>query len=524
MAETTTVDESTRQEELEAAITHELYSQLPLSLLAVFVNLLLLTFFLQDELPSGFLPTWVAVVLVLLLFRLGMWLARRGPPGSWPWLRRRSARFWRVGFLVTVFLTGAAFGAVGYLGIPYPALPYQVFIYFVCGGMAASSVGAYSIEPIAAYANSFPLFVPLTIRLFFLPGDVYVAMAIMGCAFYLMMLLTLHRTSRSSLHTLRLAEQNRSLNDQLEATNRQLRTEIEERAETQRELDEKVTQLDALFQLSPYALFVQSSEGGIIACNPKAESLTGYSEYQLQHRGVRTILPNELEANLQRLLRSPGTRADSFLESYIRRQDGTLLPVEISTKQIPYGEADAILLVLRDDTERRRRLQYVEHLALYDTLTNLSNRRLLLDHMRHSFHEADRSGTAVAVLYMDLDGFKPVNDRFGHECGDHVLQSVATRLRGVSRKSDVTARLGGDEFVVLVKDISERQIVSGLADRFIDSVQAPLTLHDETLRLGLSVGISLYPDNGRTIGDVLRAADSAMYAAKASATERFVFA
>jgi diguanylate cyclase (GGDEF)-like protein/PAS domain S-box-containing protein len=611
---------------LTRSVTDILYNQLPISLTGVLVNVGLLTFFLRNQVPHRFLIAWLSVNVAILGFRFLLCAAYRKQ-----WIKRIDYRGWLTAFLITIGTTGVTFGSIGFLGIGYPSLPYKIFIYFVLGGMAAASVGAYSVKPVAAYLNSFPLFIPVTMRFFFMEQQVYLSMAVMGIAFYIMMIFTLHRTSRTSLLSFQLAEENRQLNSKLKKTNLSLRR--------------NVNQLQALYDLSPYAIFIESPDGEILDCNKMAEDLTGYSKAELRRKGVKAIIPTHLVPDIDELLTNELTH-DGFLESYNQRKSGELFPVEITKKEISLGDNEVILVVLRDITERRKaqdririlswaveqspasviitdtegsiqyvnpkfttttgytleevrgrnprilnsgrhskeyfgklwktitagrewhgelcnitkdgreywesasispildvnntiinyvavkeditekkkQQQHMEHLALYDELTNLPNRRLLTEHLLNSFSHADRTETTVAILYLDLNNFKPINDQHGHDYGDEVLKVIAERIRAASRKSDTIARIGGDEFIVVAKDIGDSTMVSHLAERLIALIEKPMVIHEATIQVGLSIGISLYPYHGNNIEELLHMADMAMYAAKSSMSDQFVFA
>lgn len=170
----------------------------------------------------------------------------------------------------------------------------------------------------------------------------------------------------------------------------------------------------------------------------------------------------------------------------------------------------AYLLSARD----RLRVERVRHLAHHDGLTGLSNRALLHERIGSALDVADREGGTFAVLCLDLDRFKAVNDTFGHAAGDLLLQQVAVRLRQATRATDVAARIGGDEFVVLQTGVHQPQAAVSLATRLVDALAAPYSLNGQTVSIGTSVGIALFPQHGRSIAELLRAADVALYRAK----------
>lgn len=162
-------------------------------------------------------------------------------------------------------------------------------------------------------------------------------------------------------------------------------------------------------------------------------------------------------------------------------------------------------------------------LASYDSLTGLPNRLLFADRLEQSFAQSRRSGDIIGLLYMDLDGFKDINDSLGHNIGDALLKAVAARLSTHLREEDTIARLGGDEFAIILSSLSHAQDAASIAQKILDCLGASFEVHGQDLHIGASIGISLYPENGHTVEDLLRYADTAMYQAKRSGKNRFHF-
>jgi diguanylate cyclase (GGDEF)-like protein len=175
----------------------------------------------------------------------------------------------------------------------------------------------------------------------------------------------------------------------------------------------------------------------------------------------------------------------------------------------------AILVISTDITERKASDERIRTLALYDTLTGLPNRTLFADRLNQALAAATRTGSGLAVLFIDLNRFKEINDTQGHGMGDEVLVNVARRFSAALREHETLARLAGDEFVVIAQ-VPDREAASAIAERLEDALAAPVAARNHTFSVGLSVGISMYPQDGATIDDLLRCADIAMYRAKAA--------
>lgn len=178
------------------------------------------------------------------------------------------------------------------------------------------------------------------------------------------------------------------------------------------------------------------------------------------------------------------------------------------------GNVTAYDGVINDITERKRAEELFTRLSLHDTLTGLPGRALYMDRLRQAIALAERHGERAAVYFIDLDRFKEVNDRHGHEVGDAVLAAAAGRLAACVRRSDTVARLGGDEFVALTPAIGGRGNAAVLAGKMVAALGEPYTVRETVCRLGASVGVAFYPDDAVRGGDLLRLADAAMYVAK----------
>lgn len=164
------------------------------------------------------------------------------------------------------------------------------------------------------------------------------------------------------------------------------------------------------------------------------------------------------------------------------------------------------------------------HMAHHDPLTGLPNRRALLDRARQGMALAQRQGSRLALLFVDIDGFKPVNDQLGHEAGDLLLQALASRLRQTVRQADVVARLGGDEFVVLLTDVPDRERVAAVAAKLIDVLSQPCIVRDQAVSVGASIGIAMYPGDASEVDALMTCADQAMYEAKRGGRSTYRFA
>jgi len=212
----------------------------------------------------------------------------------------------------------------------------------------------------------------------------------------------------------------------------------------------------------------------------------------------------------------------------LQSRDHTLgaLILESGSDTIRHTEKDAELLdfvsqQIATALERQRNYARIQHMALHDPLTGLPNLTLLRDRLETALIRAKRQGTNLALLYLDLNGFKAVNDRFGHATGDQLLIKVAERLSASLRKADTVSRIGGDEFVILLENIAKPGYAEGVADKISGLFQEAYVLGEESLFIMPSMGISIYPDSGLDADSLLRKADEAMYIEKRAAQEHY---
>lgn len=274
-----------------------------------------------------------------------------------------------------------------------------------------------------------------------------------------------------------------------------------------------------LLELIPDAVVITNRDGEIVFANRRAEDLSGYRRRELIGRPVEMLVPARLRAahaqQRRRFYRRGiarhmgGAEADLALE----RKDGSIVPVDISLG--PAGRDT--LAVVRDVTDRRRMEQELEHRALHDPLTDLANRALFFDRVRQAINSARRENSRLAIVMLDLDGFKAVNDTHGHAFGDDVLRALAFRLRDGLRATDTAARLGGDEFAWILPRVTSRAAVGRMVSRRLAAARHDLLVRRRQVDLGISAGIALYPDDGRDTDTLLRRADDRMYAAKRQA-------
>ncbi|HLJ38372.1 MAG TPA: EAL domain-containing protein [Steroidobacteraceae bacterium] len=282
------------------------------------------------------------------------------------------------------------------------------------------------------------------------------------------------------------------------------------------------TRIAVFDQWPTTALVLDPATLEIVAANPAALRSTGYSHEEVLRLPFTELFSAEGAADERVLLaRLQDSTSRAPVEMRQRCKDGSILNVEATAHRLMLDERPVLAVTVHDVTVRRvveskllQRHQHLEQLAHHDQLTGLPNRLYLAAHLPEALAEAKEKGTLLAVLFLDLDRFKHVNDSRGHETGDKLLKTVAQRIRQTMRAQDVVVRMGGDEFVVVLKDIENNDRVNEAAVRINQALSAPMVVDGRTLVTTVSIGVALYPRDGIDMGELLRHSDTAMYQAK----------
>jgi diguanylate cyclase len=307
-------------------------------------------------------------------------------------------------------------------------------------------------------------------------------------------------------------------------------TDISDRKRMEDELFDEKERVRLTLQAIGDAVVCSDAQGRVTYLNPVAERLTGWQAFDAAGHNVDEVVSLR-SADNDDLLVSPlrsaiqqGAAVDVMRGIVVHRRSGQRFQVEETASPITdrHGTVTGAVAVLRDVTEAATMAERMAHLAQYDALTDLPNRVLLQDRAQLAISQARRDGNSLAVMYLDLDGFKAVNDSLGHDVGDQLLVQFAQRLQAAVRASDTVCRQGGDEFVVLLPGLESAEAACGVARKILVSCDEPFDLAGEMQHVGLSGGIALYPQHGDTFDALSRHADSAMYAAKRGGRMRFM--
>ena len=291
-------------------------------------------------------------------------------------------------------------------------------------------------------------------------------------------------------------------------------------------MEERLRQAATVFDSSAEGITITAPDGSIIAVNRAFTEVTGYSESEVLGCNPRMLQSGRQDQDFYREMWDAIARDGRWQgELWNKRKDGRLVPesLTISAVRDAAGNVMHYVGVFSDITEIKRANELLEHQAHHDHLTGLPNRLLLEDRLLGAVLRAQREQTQVAVLFVDLDRFKNINDSLGHHVGDRVLCEVARRFRALTRESDTVARLGGDEFLIVMEGIADPAMVSRIADKILDDLRAnPVSLEQEFF-VGASIGISLFPRDGADPATLMKHADAAMYRAKERGRNAYEF-
>jgi len=300
--------------------------------------------------------------------------------------------------------------------------------------------------------------------------------------------------------------------------------DITDKKRIEQELVNSEKRYRQLVEYSPDGIVIHR-DGVIKYINPAGARIFGGAAEDILGCEVLDFFPEENRQSISDRLKKLYQEEASMpvAEAKMLRRDGRVAHVEFAAIPFSMDGRSAVQVVIRDITQKKIQEEYIRYLALHDTLTGLPNRDLLSDRISLAVERRKRDRKKLAVIYIDLDGFKPVNDTLGHAAGDVALKMIAGRLNEAIRKSDTAARIGGDEFVVLLEAVSEMAEIETIAKRVLDAINEELVIDKTVFHIGASMGISIYPDNSRDHFKLMAMADRAMYTAKNGGKNRFIF-
>jgi diguanylate cyclase (GGDEF)-like protein len=532
--------------DVHAASLAFLHARVPAVLAANLVNSSLLAWVFCDVIARPLVMSWYGLMLLTLVGRGAFWFRYRNlQQANW-------SRQWRVSAVIGSSVSGSLWGVAGVLFfVPYSAI-HSILMAFVLGGMAAGALAILSAHPPTFRAYVLLSLVPFCVRLAAEGGAEHLAMAAM-CLIYIIVLLVIGVQTQSALaQSFALRFENRAL---LRSLEQRVQDRTRRHATVVDFSHRALSGLDADSLLREAAAIV--ADGLPAQCAvvmewlPASNVLAVRAAAGWQDGGVtHARLPANFGWPSGYALRTGEPTVSHDLRTEKRfeippllRERGVVstIAVAIWGDQSPFGVLEAwsteSWTIVADDVhfvravaatiaaaiQRRYAEEQAQRLALHDPLTGLPNRALFRDSLSQALSRANRAGGLLAVLLIDLDHFKDVNDTLGHPAGDRLLEEAAHRLRACVRKAEPPARLGGDEFAVVVTELERPDGAAVAAEKIARTLSEPFCLDGHVVHVGASIGITIYPTDGEDPDYLLRNADLALYRAKADGRNTYKF-
>ena len=290
--------------------------------------------------------------------------------------------------------------------------------------------------------------------------------------------------------------------------------------------DEKLRQAARVFESTLEAIVITDSDYRITTVNQAFTRMTGFQEEQVLGEDLSLVVGDEQQSDRLNRTRQEMRQGGHWQGEFeVSCDDGPSLPAwgTLSTVQNPLRELSHHVLVFSDISSLKEAHNKLNHLAHHDSLTGLPNRLYLQASLDQALKQAKRHRTELALLFIDLDHFKTINDTLGHSSGDKLLSVISDRLKGFVREADLVSRLGGDEFIVLLNDVGSPGAAGTLAEKILDLISQPLRLENQTLVTGASIGISFYPGDASTGEELMKTSDAALYRAKREGRSQYAF-
>ncbi len=401
---------------------------------------------------------------------------------------------------IGVFATGLVLGSSTPLTFPHVGVEYQIFGTFVLAGLSAGALAVMILDRLAFMSYLLCLMVPTSVAFATQPTLLHRAIALMILVYIVVLSEASRKLHRKILDTFILSRENEQLAKKLN--------------EEKKRLDSRLGRI-----LNDSSNEIYIFEADTLRClqvNQGALDHLGYHESEIGDLTLFDIIADlssdEAERFLQPLV--AGREESVFHHGYHKRKDGSRYPVEVRLQYSARENPPVLVATALDMSEQEKVKDELLHQANFDQLTGLPNRFSMVGRIEHAFFQARQNEKMVALLFLDLDDFKKVNDALGHAAGDTLLQQAARRILGVIRDSDTASRLGGDEFMVMLENIQQSEQAEAVASKLIRAFETPFQIGLSEIYTSVSIGISLFPLHGVSVEELMQYADLAMYQAK----------
>lgn len=495
------------EERIRTAVANTLFQQTPLLQVAnVFIAIVSANIFL-NYLPAWPVVTWLLAMIGVSLWRLWLtWRYRRDEN------RRLANRYWLRRTVYGSLLSGLLLGATSSILLYKQDMTLVYFLLLVVVGMMAGSVSSLTANLATFKAYYFSVSIPFILVLFNLGlkldplENILLSIDSMLIVFSMVLYFFGLNANRNLIQGFRHRFEHETLADELAE-------EIRRREDAQEEL-----MLSAkIIANVKEGIVVTDHDNRIIRINDTFSRITGYTEAEVVGKSPTLLTSGKQDRQFyQRMWQSLDQFGEWEGEIWNRRKNGEVYPewLSISVIRDLNGEVSNYVGWFRDITERKREEERLSYLAHYDVLTGLPNRKLFMERLDMALADCSERGELLAILFLDLNMFKQVNDNYGHDVGDILLREVALRLKSVLRPEDMVARLGGDEFIIMLRNLHDGSDVERVADKMLEVVKPAFHINGHQCDIGFAIGISLAPLDAVERKTLLKCADKAMYKAK----------
>lgn len=505
-----------------------LFRQLPTAIAAAMLVALVVVGVMWGVADHTLLLVWFSAVGIVSLYRILLWRRfGREAPGT------AAINPWLGNFLAGTLLSGIVWGAAGVMLVG-DGLVYQFFFGMLLIGLSAGAVSTLSSHRHAYSLFLLPALMPYALHMASFMDPVRVALASLAL-FYMALMLGISGRIHSTIQdSLRLRFRNLGLvgslsatKENLEEANLALQREIAQRRGAQEILLKSEQKLRLHVQQAPLAFIEWDLLFRVVEWNPAAERIFGYSREEARGRHAASLIAGEHSceavAQLWKQLLVDRRGAQVTVEN--RTRDGRTIVCEWFYTPLtdPQGKVSSVITLAQDVTASRQAQERLNYLAYHDELTGLPNRALFSDRLSQAMIEARRQGRCVAVLLLDIDNFKLVNDTMGHDAGNALLRDIGKRLSNCVRDGDSVARFGGDEFGLVLADMADPRDAMKVAQKIFDALAQAFSLESREFFIAASIGITIYPNDSDELDGLMKNADSAMYHAKARGRNNFQF-
>lgn len=483
----------------------QLYKRSTRTLLSlVFAVTIYVILLFPQSTSRGILASWYGCALLLIAIRFLLSYQYNSTQHR----STHSPEFWMATYRLGVVCSGIVVGSVNLLFFPLDSLPYLMISIFFPLAILVGAV-AILLDYVSFVIYAITLMSPVVYKLTMFGGNEYFGAALIALILMIFCIQVSKQYNEQFSSSQRLSYANKALLRQLEEEKNTLHN-----------------RLGRLLNDSTNEIFIVDADSFLcLQVNRGVLENLGYTTRELSSMSILEIFTN-LDSDFLQDLISPltnGSKEFVIYQGKNKRKDGSLYPIEARMQLSTEDSPPILIITVQNITERAEWDEQIMYQANFDILTGLANRNYIQSVISIAFTQAQRKKNKLAILFLDLDNFKTINDSLGHRVGDEVLKLTAERIRDLLRKSDVPARTGGDEFTILLADLRDPQIAGIIAGKLVKAFQEPFLIENRALYSTLSIGISIFPDDGESLEPLMQYADMAMYQAKESGRNKFCF-